>query len=108
MTAASTTKVEAQAHDLRGLKVLVAEDSSITSDLLKLLLSQHGHQVDIVTDGLQALTALREHNYDVALLDFRLPHMDGVQVASSIRKEAAGRADILGHGVPKLQLRSSP
>jgi CheY-like chemotaxis protein len=91
MTAASTTKVEAQAHDLRGLKVLVAEDSSITSDLLKLLLSQHGHQVDIVTDGLQALAALREHNYDVALLDFRLPHMDGVQVASSIRKEAAGR-----------------
>ena len=51
MTTASTTKVEAQAHDLRGLKVLVAGDSSITSDLLKLLLGQHGHQVDIVADG---------------------------------------------------------
>lgn len=91
MAAGSTAKVESRAHDVRGLKVLVAEDSSITSDLLKLLLNQRGHEVDIVTDGLQALAALREHDYDVALLDFRLPYMDGVQVASSIRKEADGR-----------------
>ena len=84
-------KVEAKASDARGLKVLVAEDSSITSDLLKLLLNHHGHQVDIVADGLQALAALRAHPYDVALLDFHLPQMDGVQIASSIRKEADGR-----------------
>jgi CheY-like chemotaxis protein len=37
------------------------------------------------------LTTLQEHHYDVALLDFRLPHMDGVRVASSIRKVADGR-----------------
>ena len=56
MTAESAVKAEPKSHDIRGLKVLVAEDSSITSDLLKLLLDQRGHQVDIVTDGLQALT----------------------------------------------------
>lgn len=89
-------KVEAKANDARGLKVLVAEDSSITSDLLKLLLSQHGHQVDIVTDGLQALAVLRAHPYDVALLDFHLPQMDGAQVASLIRKETNG------HKLPRL------
>jgi len=91
MTAESAVKVEAKPHGSRGLNVLVAEDSSITSDLLKLLLDQRGHHVDIVTDGLQALTALQDHHYDVALLDFRLPHMDGVQIASSIRQAADGR-----------------
>ena len=56
--AESAAEVEFEAQKLPGLKVLVAEDSSITSDLLKLLLSQRGHQVDIVTDGLQALAVL--------------------------------------------------
>jgi CheY-like chemotaxis protein len=87
----SVAEVEVKANVARGLNVLVAEDSSITSDLLKLLLKQHGHQVHIVTDGLLALAALRAHPYDVALLDFHLPQMDGAQVASSIRKEANGR-----------------
>ena len=91
MTADNAVKAEPKPHDTRALKVLVAEDSSITSDLLKVLPGQRGHHVDIVTDGLQALTTLQEHHYDVALLDFRLPHMDGVRVASSIKKLANGR-----------------
>ena len=74
-----------------GRKVLVAEDSSITLDLLKLLLNHRGHQVDIATDGLQALEALRKQHYDVALLDFHLPIMDGLQVAATIKAEANGR-----------------
>ncbi|MFA5899613.1 MAG: response regulator [Hyphomicrobium sp.] len=66
-------------------RVLVAEDSPITQDLLKLLLNQRGHEVDIVSDGLQALAALREKQYDVALLDFHLPGMDGLDVAAKLR-----------------------
>ena len=96
MTAESATKVKSKAGDTPRPKVLVAEDSSITSDLLKLLLNHRGYHVDIAKDGLQALAALREHRYDVALLDFHLPQMDGVQVASLIRKEAKGRM------VPKI------
>ena len=74
-----------------GRKVLVAEDSPITYDLLKLLLNQRGHEVDIAVDGRQALEALRHNDYDIALLDFHLPQMDGLQVASTIKKEADGR-----------------
>lgn len=65
-----------------GRRVLVAEDSSITQDLLKLVLNQRGHEADIVSDGKEALEALKSQNYDVALLDFHLPEMDGVQVVS--------------------------
>jgi CheY-like chemotaxis protein len=72
-------------HKALSRRVLVAEDSPITQDLLKLLLNQRGHEVDIVSDGLQALAALREKQYDVALLDFHLPGLNGLEVAAKLR-----------------------
>lgn len=76
---------EAAGH---AVKILIAEDHSVTQDILKLVLTQRGHSVDIVSDGAEALRALRSNAYDVALLDFHLPKMDGVQVASSFIAES--------------------
>ena len=80
-----------RADVLAGRRVLVAEDSSITQDLLKLLLKQRGHQVDTVNDGREALEALRNNVYDVLLLDLHMPKMNGLEVAAIIRAEADGR-----------------
>ncbi len=91
MAAAVAERREADPQAVNARKVLVAEDSPITHELLKLLLSQRGHHVDIVTDGRAALEALRKNDYDVALLDFHLPELDGLQVAAAIKKEAHGR-----------------
>lgn len=60
--------------------ILVAEDSPITQDLLKLVLEQHGHTVDIADDGEKALAALRRRSYDAALIDFHLPKINGLKV----------------------------
>ncbi len=72
-------------------RVLIAEDSSITQDLLKLVLTQHGHHVDIVNDGNEALEALLRNHYDVALLDFHLPELDGVEVVASYLAQSNGK-----------------
>ncbi len=73
--------------------VLIAEDSSVTQDLLKLLLTQRGHKVDIVGDGERAAEKLRERHYDVALLDFRLPKQSGLKVAKDfLASRGAGEA----------------
>ena len=74
----------------RCARVLVAEDSSITQDLLKLVLTQRGHTVDIVNDGREALEALLDTAYDVALLDFHMPVMDGLEVVSAFLSQATG------------------
>lgn len=63
--------------------ILVAEDSSTIQDLLKLILSQRGLEVDIVEDGRQALEALRTKRYDIALLDFNMPEMTGLEVVAT-------------------------
>ena len=79
-----------------GRRILVAEDSSITHELLKLLLTHRGHRVDIASDGLLAIEALRTTHYDVALLDFHLPNMNGAQIADAIRNSAST------HHLPRL------
>ncbi|MGI9384964.1 MAG: response regulator [Methyloligellaceae bacterium] len=85
--AAETAQPVAQAPAQR---ILVAEDSPVTQDLLKLVLRQRGHQVDIASDGEEALAALKRASYDVVLMDLHLPKMDGLQVAAAFR---AGQGD---------------
>lgn len=69
-------------------RILVAEDSPVTQDLLKLILSQRGHAVDAAEDGELALSALERGAYDAALIDFRLPKLDGLEVARRYRSKA--------------------
>ena len=73
-------------------RILVAEDSPVTQDLLKLVLEQHGHTVDLVSDGEKALAALNAGSYDVALVDFHLPKLDGLEVAARFREKKANAA----------------
>lgn len=65
--------------------ILVAEDNESTYELLEYLLTQRGHEVDVVVDGREALAALQKKFYDVVLMDFHLPKMDGLQVASAFK-----------------------
>jgi CheY-like chemotaxis protein len=75
------------------LSILVAEDDPVTQDLLKFLLVQRGHQVDVVADGEKARRALREHHYAIVLMDFHLPKLDGLKVVSSFKSR---RGDTTG------------
>ena len=96
MTTATAFLHETEAERGPARRILVAEDSPTTHEILKLLLQQRGHDVDIATDGEQALEALRHNRYDVALLDFHLPKMSGLEVAATIRQE------VHDHPLPRL------
>ena len=69
------------------LRVLVAEDSRVIRNLLDRALSKRGYNVVAVEDGETALWQLRTYQFDVALLDFHLPKIDGLQVASTLISE---------------------
>ena len=69
------------------LRVLVAEDHPVNQRVTALLLAALGHRADLVGDGLEAVTAVRERPYDVVLMDVRMPGLDGPSATRAIRAE---------------------
>ena len=80
-----------ESHPL--LNILVAEDNEINQVVICRLLEREGHRVKTVTDGREALEALRSEKFDVALLDLNMPFMGGVETARQY-VSSAGKAAI--------------
>ncbi len=76
------------------LRVLAAEDNPINQLVLRTLLQQVGVETVMVADGDQALSAWRDQDWDLILMDIQMPVMDGVTASRAIRGEeaASGRA----------------
>lgn len=68
------------------LNVLVVDDVQQNVELLSLLLSRAGHQVDTATDGEQALEKMESTSFDVVLMDLQMPKLDGLEAAKQRRK----------------------
>jgi len=68
------------------MRILVAEDDSSISAGICASLRQGGHAVDHVADGQRADHALRDHTYDLLVLDLGLPLLDGSDVLTRLRR----------------------
>jgi PAS domain S-box-containing protein len=75
---------------LTPLRVLVAEDNEFNAQLLELLLTRQGHEVQIARNGSNALALASEGEFDLLLLDIHMPEMDGFQVVKAIRERESG------------------
>jgi len=63
--------------------VLLVEDSSVTQDIVQLVLKQAGHSVLIAETGEDALNFLAAEAFDVVLMDFHLPDINGLEVVKT-------------------------
>lgn len=72
------------------IRILLVEDNQVFREALELLLglSSDVEVVASVGDGSEAVPAVREHEPDVVLMDYRLPGLDGVQATSAVRDAA--------------------
>jgi len=78
-----------EADGLEGCRVLVVEDHPIARLTAEHMLHGLGCEVDTATGGEEALAAWRKDRYDLILLDWQMPDLDGPQVAGIIRREEA-------------------
>jgi CheY-like chemotaxis protein len=66
------------------LKVLVAEDNPLNQTTLKRLVAKLGHQVEVVSNGREAVAAVAKGGFDAVLMDVLMPEMDGIEAAEAI------------------------
>jgi len=78
----------------RPLKVLVAEDDAVNRMVVSKMLGAFDVELRVVTDGVQAVEAASEGDYDVILMDVRMPDMDGLAATRAIRAQG-GRFEVL-------------
>lgn len=71
------------------VKVLLVEDEKIMAKNIVFFLEQEGYQVDVAYDGLEGREKLQTHYYDILLLDWTLPGMDGLELCRLIRKQSS-------------------
>ena len=83
---------EPHSHQLR---VLCAEDFPTNQIIIRMMLEEMGHKVDIAGNGVLALAACAQQRYDLVLMDGRMPEMDGATATRLIRSGGPREAPVL-------------
>lgn len=76
-------------------RVLVVDDEADTCANLSDILTDLGYQVDVAYDGPSAIELVKRHAYDVALLDLKMPGMDGLELYRRIKQLKSGTVAIV-------------
>lgn len=66
-------------------KVLIAEDNAVNQELISVIMEELNTACKIVSNGLEALRAVKENDYDLILMDCQMPEMDGFDASRAIR-----------------------
>jgi signal transduction histidine kinase/CheY-like chemotaxis protein/HPt (histidine-containing phosphotransfer) domain-containing protein len=71
-------------------RILLAEDNAVNQKLAVVLLTRHGYEVVVASNGNQALAALKREPFDLVLMDLQMPELDGLETTRLIRAAEQG------------------
>ncbi|PJA80746.1 MAG: response regulator, partial [Nitrospirae bacterium CG_4_9_14_3_um_filter_41_27] len=67
-------------------KVLVVDDERDICRMISNILKEEGYKVDKAYDGEQAIKKIKARGYNLMILDYKLPDIDGINVLKEIRR----------------------
>jgi CheY-like chemotaxis protein len=74
------------------IQILVAEDDEVSAQAVRIMLERLGCSMEIVEDGAQAVERFRQRRYDLILMGWQMPIMDGFEATARIRALPHGQA----------------
>lgn len=82
------------------IRVLIADDEKNFARVLQAELGREGHNTEVASDGREAIEKLKTQEYDVVILDLKMPKLGGMQVLKEVKKWALVPEVIVltGHG----------
>lgn len=87
----------AQSSHTNGRRVLVADDNRTNRRLAQKLLEKMGFRIDLAQNGQEAVRLVKSNAYDLVLMDWQMPEMDGTQAALEIRRWEQAEAPNKAH-----------
>lgn len=84
-------------------RILVIDDDKSILRTFTRILQKNGYEIDVAETGKEAIEKSKEGNYDVALIDIRLPDMDGTDVLAKMQTTMRGAVKIMITGFPSLE-----
>lgn len=81
-------------------KIIIVDDENQILATYQNYFQKRDFQADVASDGEQGLKMLREGEYDVAIIDIRMPKLDGISLAQKMREEGIDTSIVIltGHG----------
>ena len=83
--------------------ILIVDDETEVRKLLSSILEDEGYLVETVENGKQAIRASEKSHFDVALIDIKLPDMDGTELLNRLKRKQPKMVKIVITGFPTLE-----
>ena len=84
-------------------RILIVDDDETIRKVLATILEEQGYAVDMAESGQEAINKSGEKSYNLALIDIRLPDMEGIEVLTRIKDTVPKIRKIIITGYPSLQ-----
>ncbi len=87
-------------------KILVVDDEDPIRDLCGRVLSRQGYEVHFASDGKEALKKIEEHEFGLAVVDIKMPNMDGLSLLKAIKQRYNQPEVLMMTGYPSIETAS--
>jgi DNA-binding response OmpR family regulator len=83
--------------------ILVVDDDKSILRTFTRILQKSGYEIDVAETGREAMDKAENQHYDLALVDIRLPDMDGTDLLAKLKRQLQNTVKIMITGFPSLE-----